>query len=134
MGRVIGTADPTHYVTPDRARHRTSRSGKSTLAAALASLLDLPLIAKDRFKEILFDALGVGDMEWSRRLGAAAVALQFDAMRTVRSAVVDSALWTDLGARARGARASADPCRHVDRGRRTCGRAAAVLPAQPCPN
>lgn len=71
-------------------------SGKSTLASALASHLDLPLIAKDRFKEILFDTLGVGDMGWSRRLGAAAIALQFDAMRTVKNAVVDSALWTDL--------------------------------------
>jgi glucokinase len=70
-------------------------SGKSTLAAALASRLDLPLIAKDRFKEILFDTLGVGDMAWSRQLGMAAIALQFDAMRTVKDAVVDSALWTD---------------------------------------
>lgn len=71
-------------------------SGKSTLASALASHLDLPLIAKDRFKEILFDTLGVGDMGWSRRLGTAAVALQFEAMRTVKNAVVDSALSTDL--------------------------------------
>ena len=70
-------------------------SGKSTLAAALAFRLDLPLIAKDRFKEILFDTLGVRDMAWSRQLGVAAVALQFDAMRTVKDAVVDSALWTD---------------------------------------
>ncbi|HUF34252.1 MAG TPA: AAA family ATPase [Acidimicrobiales bacterium] len=71
-------------------------SGKSTLASSLASHLGLPLIAKDRFKEILFDTLGTGDMGWSRQLGAAAVALQFDAMRTVKTAVVDSALWTDL--------------------------------------
>ena len=70
-------------------------SGKSTLAAALATRLDLPLIAKDRFKEILFDTLGVGDMAWSKRLGQAAIALQFDVMRTVQHAVVDSALWTD---------------------------------------
>ncbi|MHB8665517.1 MAG: AAA family ATPase [Acidimicrobiales bacterium] len=70
-------------------------SGKSTLAAALAVRLELPLIAKDRFKEILFETLGVRDMAWSRQLGVAAVALQFDAMRTVHDAVVDSALWTD---------------------------------------
>lgn len=71
-------------------------SGKSTLASALAARLDLPLIAKDRFKEILFDTLGIGDLDWSRRLGGAAVALQYEAMRTARDAVVDSALWTDV--------------------------------------
>lgn len=70
-------------------------SGKSTLAGALATRLDLPLIAKDRFKEILFDALGVSDVAWSQKLGQAAIALQYEAMRTVQHAVVDSALWTD---------------------------------------
>ncbi len=69
-------------------------SGKSTLAAALGSRLDLPVIAKDRFKEILFDTLGSRDVAWSRQVGRAAIALQYDAMRTVRDAVVDSALWT----------------------------------------
>jgi glucokinase len=71
-------------------------SGKTTLSAQLACELDLPLIAKDRYKEILFDALGVGDMAWSRRIGGAAIDLQYDAMRTVKSAVVDSALWTGV--------------------------------------
>jgi predicted kinase len=70
-------------------------SGKSTLSRELAPRLGLPLIAKDRFKEILFDTLGVADMAWSGRIGGAAVALQFDAMRSVKHAVVDSALWTD---------------------------------------
>jgi predicted kinase len=69
-------------------------SGKSTLAASLGAHLDLPVIAKDRFKEILFDTLGSRDMAWSRQLGRAAIALQYDAMRTVKDAVVDSALWT----------------------------------------
>lgn len=45
-------------------------SGKSTLAAALATRLDLPLLAKDEIKEALMDALGrpqtVAD---SQRLG-----------------------------------------------------------------
>ena len=71
-------------------------SGKTTLAVALARKLDLPLIGKDQYKEILFEVLGVGDMEWSRRIGQAAIALQYDAMSTVRSAVVDSALWTGV--------------------------------------
>lgn len=70
-------------------------SGKSTLSCVLAGRLDLPLISKDRFKEILFDTLGVADMAWSRQVGAAAVALQYEVMKSVRNAVVDSALWTD---------------------------------------
>jgi predicted kinase len=68
-------------------------SGKSTLSGQLAAEMRLPLIGKDHFKEILFDTLGVGDVAWSRRLGMAAIALQYDAMRHVESAVVDSALW-----------------------------------------
>ncbi|HET8929764.1 MAG TPA: AAA family ATPase [Acidimicrobiales bacterium] len=71
-------------------------SGKTTLAAQLAEALALPLIAKDHFKEILFETLGVRDADWSRQIGRAAIALQYDAMRTHRSAVVDSALWTGL--------------------------------------
>lgn len=70
-------------------------SGKSTIAIALAERLALPLIAKDRFKEILFDTLGAADMAWSQRIGAAAIALQYDVMSSVGDAVVDSALWTD---------------------------------------
>lgn len=68
-------------------------SGKSTLSNELAARLALPLIAKDRYKEILFDVLGIGDRSWSRQLGQAAIALQYDAMATVREAVVDSGLW-----------------------------------------
>lgn len=46
-------------------------SGKTTLSRALAAELRLPLYAKDVIKETLFDLIGVGDREWSRRLGAA---------------------------------------------------------------
>jgi predicted kinase len=70
-------------------------SGKSTISNSLADRLALPLIAKDRFKEILFDTLGTADMAWSQRIGAAAIALQYDVMSSVSHAVVDSALWTD---------------------------------------
>lgn len=49
--------------------------GKSTLAARLAPELDLPLIAKDIIKERMWDALDppAGDLEWSRRIGGAAM-------------------------------------------------------------
>jgi cytidylate kinase len=71
-------------------------SGKTTLAGKLASGLNLPLIAKDHFKEILFDTMGIGDRAWSRKIGQAAIALQYDAMATMKNAVVDSALWTGI--------------------------------------
>lgn len=71
-------------------------SGKSTLARRLADALALPLLSKDRFKDLLLDSLGVGDVEWSRRIGRAAIALQEDAMRAHGAAVVDSALWTGV--------------------------------------
>ena len=46
-------------------------AGKTTLARALARDLQLPLLAKDDLKETLFDSLGTGDRDWSRRLGMA---------------------------------------------------------------
>jgi GrpB-like predicted nucleotidyltransferase (UPF0157 family)/predicted enzyme related to lactoylglutathione lyase len=48
-------------------------SGKSTLARDLAPRIGLPLLAKDTLKQALMDALGVPDVEASRRIGRAAV-------------------------------------------------------------
>ena len=51
-------------------------SGKTTLGRRLAADLRLPFLSKDEtFKEPLFDALGSGDLAWSRRLGAASFLL-----------------------------------------------------------
>ncbi|TMR31619.1 ATP-binding protein [Nonomuraea zeae] len=51
-------------------------SGKTTVARALGRALGLPVFSKDDLKETLADMLerpeGVGEREWSRRLGAAA--------------------------------------------------------------
>ena len=49
-------------------------SGKTTLARRLAADLALPLFAKDDVKDTLFDAMGVSDRAWSRRLGAGSMA------------------------------------------------------------
>jgi predicted kinase len=50
-------------------------AGKTTLARELSAELGFPLVTKDDIKEQLYDALGVGDAEWSQRLGKASYAL-----------------------------------------------------------
>ena len=47
-------------------------SGKSTVGAAVASALALPMLDKDEILEALFDSLGVGDAEWRTNLSRAA--------------------------------------------------------------
>jgi predicted kinase len=69
-------------------------SGKSTVAEALADGLRLPLIAKDSVKEVLFDALGHGELEWTKRLGTAVYPLLYHVLETQlragRSCVVEA--------------------------------------------
>jgi predicted kinase len=69
-------------------------SGKTTLAELLARELRLPLVAKDAIKERLYDTVGAGDREWSRRLGRATFLLMFhwlgEELRTGRSAIVEA--------------------------------------------
>lgn len=50
-------------------------TGKTTLGQRLAADLALPYFSRDGVKETLFDALGVADRAWSRRLGIASFAL-----------------------------------------------------------
>lgn len=58
-------------------------SGKSTLAQGLARELGWPLVAKDAFKEPLFDVLDAGDPGVSRHLSELAFAAQFAAARAL---------------------------------------------------
>ena len=68
-------------------------SGKTTLARPLARELGLPFISKDVIKEALFDALGVGDLEWSQRLGQAAHRVMYTLAAEAGSAVLESHFW-----------------------------------------
>ena len=54
-----------------------SGTGKSTLAARLATTYGWPVLAKDQIKETLLDTLGTGDRAWSRRLSDASFELLF---------------------------------------------------------
>jgi predicted kinase len=72
-------------------------AGKTTVARPLAACLGLPLIGKDTIKEALFDAMGTGDREWSRRLGGASFAVMLALAREVRAAVLDANFHPDHG-------------------------------------
>jgi predicted kinase len=52
-------------------------TGKTTLGQRIARDLSFPFISKDRIKELLFDTVGVGDREWSKKLGAATMEILF---------------------------------------------------------
>jgi GrpB-like predicted nucleotidyltransferase (UPF0157 family)/predicted kinase len=65
-------------------------SGKTTLARALARELAIPLLSKDVIKEALYDSLGIGDVEWSKRLGAASVEVLMSLAREAPAAVLES--------------------------------------------
>ncbi len=60
--------------------------GKTTLAHALAGQLQVPLIERDDIKERLYDTLGAGDVEWTRRLGQASFALVFSFVASLLTA------------------------------------------------
>ena len=67
-------------------------SGKTTLAVPLAEALQMNLIGKDLVKEILWDVLAPpdGDLEWSRRLGTAAMEVIWGLAAQSRGAVLEA--------------------------------------------
>jgi predicted kinase len=76
-------------------------AGKTTLARPLARALGLPLLAKDTVKEALFDSLGVGDRDWSRRLGRASFEVLYALAGEVPAAVLDANFGAEAGPRLR---------------------------------
>src|SRR6266540_4037003 len=52
-------------------------AGKTAIARAVAERLALPLVAKDAFKELLWERLGATDLDASRQLGRASFDLLF---------------------------------------------------------
>jgi predicted kinase len=52
-------------------------TGKSTIARALGADLRFPVLSLDPVKEALADVLGLGDEDWSNRIGDAAAEVVF---------------------------------------------------------
>ena len=56
-------------------------SGKTTFARRLSADLDVPLLAKDDIKELLFEKIPQKDREWSTVQGRAAIAMMYAGAR-----------------------------------------------------
>ena len=65
-------------------------AGKSTVATLLSNELGWPLLSKDVIKDALFESLGVGDIDWSKRLGGAAMEVLFALASGTSRAVLES--------------------------------------------
>lgn len=74
-------------------------AGKSTLANWLATELKLPVVSKDRIREVLFDQLGWKDRQWAQQLGRASIDLMFYFAQTQlmsgNSIIMDNAFHPD---------------------------------------
>ena len=72
-------------------------TGKTFLARRLAEALPVVILEKDAIKETLFDTVGEGDREWSRKLGGATFALLRmlvqSHLKAGQSVVAEAAFW-----------------------------------------
>lgn len=71
-----------------------SCTGKSFLLQKLTNKLGLPNVSRDEFKEMLFDQIGVGDAEWSKKLGGMSYSLFFltieKLLKTKKSFIIEN--------------------------------------------
>ena len=74
-------------------------AGKTYLARRLAEALPIVVLEKDAIKETLFDAVGEGDREWSKKLGGATFALLRvlveSHLKAGQSVVAEAAFWSE---------------------------------------
>lgn len=71
--------------------------GKTTIARPLARELNMPLFAKDSIKERMHDVLtsyGPADLQWSQRLGAAAMEMLWLLAADAPECVLEANFWT----------------------------------------
>ena len=76
-------------------------SGKTTLGRALATELGIPLLEKDAIKEALFETLGTGDAEWSRRLSVASFETMYRVAQGLPEAILEGNVAADAESRLR---------------------------------
>ncbi len=60
-------------------------TGKPTVAVPLAEALGVPLISEEAIKEALFEAVGIGDWQWSKTLSRAADAALVEIAATLEA-------------------------------------------------
>jgi predicted kinase len=69
-------------------------TGKTTLGRQIADRFGIPIFSKDDFKETIFDRLGWSDREWSKKVGSAAIGVQFivaeSCLRVGQSCIVEN--------------------------------------------
>jgi hypothetical protein len=120
-------------------------AGKSTIAGPLAAELGFTLIAKDRIKETLHDALGSAaeaDLAWSQRLGATAMELLWTLAQDAPAVVLEANFWSgdarveertraELGA---GRGALSVPARRMHTPVHRAGAVPASGPCRECPD
>ena len=74
-------------------------TGKTSLARRLAEALPVVVLEKDAIKETLFDSVGEGDREWSKKLGGATFALLRmlveSHLKAGQSVVAEAAFWSE---------------------------------------
>ena len=77
----------------------TPGTGKTYLARRLVEALPVVVLEKDAIKETLFDAVGEGDREWSKKLGGATFALLRvlveSHLKAEQSVVAEAAFWSE---------------------------------------